>query len=300
MKNKYIFLGDLDSINLELVVKSHYFLKNKVRYILLGDKKEVSRYLKKLGSDININYLIDPFEFSKCDKNSLNLYNIDKIENSSAVNLINQIKISNFLSNTTKIDLITLPINKYTLKKKIDFIGMTEYLGLLNKKKTIMLMYGEKFSVIPFTTHLNPKQIHRYIKKNLLVPFLKNLYEQLNKKEYGLNFKNVKFLCYNPHCGEEKMLGIEDNVIKKIISKFKFIKGPYPADSSFNKNYSKTLFISCYHDQALIPFKILNKKSLNLTLGLNYRRLSPSHGTATDIKFKNKANNESYIKCMLL
>ena len=293
-------MGDPDSINIELVVKSHNFLKNKVRYILLGNKKDIVRYLEKLGSDLNINYLSDPFKFSKCDKNSLNLYNIDNIENSTAANLINQIKISNFLSNTTKTDLITLPVNKYTFKKKIDFIGMTEYLGLLNKKKTIMLMYGEKFSVIPFTTHLNPKQIHKYIKKGLLVPFLKNLNEQLNKKEYGLKFKNIKFLCYNPHCGEEKMLGIEDDVIKKTISKFKFIKGPYPADSSFNKNFSKTLFISSYHDQALIPFKIINKKSLNLTLGLNYRRISPSHGTATDIKFKNEANNESYIKCMLL
>ena len=47
------------------------------------------------------------------------------------------------------------------------------------------------------------------------------------------------------------------------------------------------LFISTYHDQALIPFKILNKKSINITLGLNYRRLSPAHGTAKDIKNKN-------------
>ena len=50
------------------------------------------------------------------------------------------------------------------------------------------------------------------------------------------------------------------------------------------------LFISMYHDQALIPFKILNKKGINLTMGLNYRRLSPAHGTAKDIKFKNIAD----------
>ena len=56
-----------------------------------------------------------------------------------------------------------------------------------------------------------------------------------------------------------------------------------------------TLFISTYHDQALIPFKILNKKSINITLGLNYRRLSPAHGTAKDIKNKNKSDNTSYL-----
>ena len=67
-----------------------------------------------------------------------------------------------------------------------------------------------------------------------------------------------------------------------------------------NKTIKKnTLFISTYHDQALIPFKIINKKSLNMTIGLNYRRLSPAHGTAKNIKFKNIADNTSYITCLL-
>ena len=62
----------------------------------------------------------------------------------------------------------------------------------------------------------------------------------------------------------------------------------------------KTLFITTYHDQGLIPFKSLNNKGVNLTLGLNYKRLSPAHGTAIDIKNKNSANIESYIQCMLI
>ena len=77
------------------------------------------------------------------------------------------------------------------------------------------------------------------------------------------------------------------------------ITGPYSIDSAFkdikNNNF---LFISMYHDQALIPFKILNKKGINLTMGLDYRRLSPTHGTANDIKFKNIANISSYLACM--
>ena len=53
-----------------------------------------------------------------------------------------------------------------------------------------------------------------------------------------------------------------------------------------------------YHDQVLIPFKLLNKKGINITLGLNYKRLSPAHGTATDIIFKNKVDLSSYLSCM--
>ena len=55
-----------------------------------------------------------------------------------------------------------------------------------------------------------------------------------------------------------------------------------------------------YHDQVLIPFKLLNKSGINLTLGLDYRRLSPAHGTATEIMFKNKADLSSYLACMEL
>ena len=53
-----------------------------------------------------------------------------------------------------------------------------------------------------------------------------------------------------------------------------------------------------YHDQVLIPFKILNRCGINMTLGLNYRRLSPAHGTASDIKFKNQADISSFLACM--
>jgi len=88
-------------------------------------------------------------------------------------------------------------------------------------------------------------------------------------------------------------------MIKKIIKKKKGIKGIFSADSIFINYKISTLFISTYHDQALIPFKILNKKSLNLTLGLNYRRLSPAHGVARDIKKKYIADNTSYLKCLL-
>ena len=36
-----------------------------------------------------------------------------------------------------------------------------------------------------------------------------------------------------------------------------------------------------------------------MTLGLNYRRLSPAHGTAKDIINKNLADNTSYLACQL-
>ena len=298
MKKKFVFLGDLDSINLELIYNSHNYLKNKVEYILLGNIKDASKYLSRINSKIEINEIYSPLNFENYKKNTLNFFNIENIHKEKHQNLLNQLIIANHLSKSSKIDLVTLPINKSIFKKKIEFIGMTEYLAKINKRNTIMLMHGEKFSVIPLTTHINLKDVKKYLNKKYLNLNLTLINKQIQRRIYELNFKSIKFLCYNPHCSEENTIGNEDKKILEVIKKFKNIYGPFSADSAFNNIQNNLLFISMYHDQALIPFKILNKKGINLTLGLNYRRLSPAHGTAGDIKYKNIANLSSYIACM--
>ena len=298
MIKKLVFIGDPDSINIEIIAKSHQILKNKIKYILIGNIIDLKKYLKKISSNLRINEIYDPIRFQNYNKEYLNTFNIDHISKIKYKNLLNQIFISNFLSQKSKIDLVTMPINKSIFKKKIDFIGMTEHLGNLNKKKTHMLMHGDKFSIIPLTTHINLKEVSEYIKIKSLTTKLNLILKELKKKIHKFKYKKIKFLCINPHCGEDNTLGTEDKIIKNCLLKFKDISGPYAADSAFNKIQYGTLYISMYHDQALIPFKIINKKSVNLTIGLEYRRFSPTHGTATDIKFKNLADNTSYIECM--
>ena len=299
MKKKFVFVGDIDSINLEIVQKSHKLLKNKVQYILLGNINDFYKYFKKTKSKLNINEIINPLDFKSYNANCLNLFNIENISKKKYKNLINQIHISNYLSNTSLIDLVTLPINKALFKKEIEFTGMTEYLAKINKKKTFMLMYGEKFSVIPLTTHINLNNVKKFLNKKYLNNSLNEIINLTQKKIYKLNIKKIKFLCFNPHCSENNTIGNEDNIIADTVSNFQKVSGPYSADSAFRNLKSKNfLFVSMYHDQALIPFKILNQNGVNFTLGLNYRRLSPAHGTAKDIKFKDIADISSYVACM--
>ena len=298
MKKKFVFLGDLDSINLELIHNSHNYLKKKVKYILLGNIKDASKYLSKINSKIEINEIYNPLNFENYKINTLNFFNIENINKEKYEILLNQLSIANHLSNSSQIDLVTLPINKSVFKKKIEFTGMTEYLAKINNRNTFMLMHGEKFSVIPLTTHINLKDVRKYLNKKYLNLKLNLINKQIQRRIYKLNFKSIKFLCYNPHCSEENTIGNEDRIINEIIKKYKNIYGPLSADSAFNNIENNLLFISMYHDQVLIPFKILNKKGINLTLGLNYRRLSPAHGTAGDIKYKNIANPSSYLACM--
>ena len=55
--------------------------------------------------------------------------------------------------------------------------------------------------------------------------------------------------------------------------------------------------IGMYHDQILIPFKLLNfNKGVNFTAGLPIIRTSPDHGTAFDIAGKGIAKPDSLIE----
>jgi len=56
-----------------------------------------------------------------------------------------------------------------------------------------------------------------------------------------------------------------------------------------------------YHDQALPVIKTLDfNKTVNITLGLPFLRVSVDHGTAENIAASYSANNESMLEAMLI
>ena len=81
------------------------------------------------------------------------------------------------------------------------------------------------------------------------------------------------------------------------------VTGPYPADTLFVRadRGEFDLVIACYHDQGLIPVKLLAfGHAVNVTLGLPIVRTSVDHGTAFDIAGKGVADPESMIAAVLL
>ena len=59
---------------------------------------------------------------------------------------------------------------------------MTEYLAKINNKNTFMLMYGERFSVIPITTHINLNEVKKFLNKKNLDKFLNEIINSNFKK----------------------------------------------------------------------------------------------------------------------
>ncbi|RMD50310.1 MAG: 4-hydroxythreonine-4-phosphate dehydrogenase PdxA, partial [Ignavibacteria bacterium] len=116
--------------------------------------------------------------------------------------------------------------------------------------------------------------------------------------DFGINHPEIALLGLNPHAGEKGKIGNEEKMLEDVISKFENVNGPFVPDAFFaRKKYKEfDLTLGMYHDQILIPFKLLNPNAgVNFTAGLPIVRTSPDHGTAFDIAGQNKADPQSFI-----
>jgi 4-hydroxy-L-threonine phosphate dehydrogenase PdxA len=75
---KYVFVGDCNSINLEIIYKSFSYLKNKLEYILIGDIDDLKNYLNLINSKIRVNEIYNPLSFKEYKKNYFNFFNVKK------------------------------------------------------------------------------------------------------------------------------------------------------------------------------------------------------------------------------
>ncbi len=202
-----------------------------------------------------------------------------------------------------KIVLLNGPIEKKSFLKK-KYLGMTEYLAKkTNSKNPVMLIYNEKISVSPITTHLPIKRISKNISKKKIVMNVKsinNFYLKNLKKK-----PKFAILGLNPHC---ESIEKKTEEIKYIIPAIKNLKkrkldisGPFSADTFFiKKNIKKfDVVIGMYHDQVLTPLKTLyNFNAINITVGLPFIRISPDHGPNKNMFKKNQSDPASIFCAM--
>ncbi|HYI10618.1 MAG TPA: 4-hydroxythreonine-4-phosphate dehydrogenase PdxA [Thermoanaerobaculia bacterium] len=101
----------------------------------------------------------------------------------------------------------------------------------------------------------------------------------------------------NPHAGEGGRFGDEELIVAKGVELARAaglqVSGPHPPDTVFlaAANGKYDVVMAMYHDQGLIPVKTLAfEKSVNVTIGLPWLRVSVDHGTAFDIAGKGIAD----------
>ena len=314
MKRKIIiFTGDPNSINSEIIHKTWNKLDKKLKkkIYFISNYNLIKSQFKKLKYNTKINKVENIFD----QESNLNIKILDvnlKFQNPFSVKkniaskfIKNSLEVCHNLAlkNYTQ-GFINCPIDKNLLNSRKK-IGVTEYLASkckIRNNKEAMLIYNQKFSVSPLTTHLDIKEISKKITPALITNKIKTLNqwykEKLKKKP------KIAVLGLNPHNAELRKNSEEKRIIIPAIKKLKKsginIKGPFVSDTFFIDSFKKfDLLIGMYHDQVLTPFKSIYKfDAINITIGLKYIRTSPDHGTAKSMIGKNKANPNSLIKCI--
>ena len=162
-----------------------------------------------------------------------------------------------------------------------------------------MLIFNQKLSVSPITTHEPIRNIHKKINKKKIIKNVitinKFYIEKLKKKP------SIAILGLNPHCETNSKYSEEDKIIipsvKNLLKRKIKIDGPFSADTFFfEKNIKKyDVVVGMYHDQVLVPIKTLfNFDAINITLGIPILRISPDHGTNNQMIGLNKSNYKSF------
>ncbi|MGI9534869.1 MAG: 4-hydroxythreonine-4-phosphate dehydrogenase PdxA, partial [Thermodesulfobacteriota bacterium] len=209
-----------------------------------------------------------------------------------------------------KIDaIVTAPISKESIHLAgSEFPGHTEMLkDLTGAKDAVMLFNGGPFMVALVTIHVSLSDVPKLINKDKILSTIRTCNQDLKHKFKIMN-PRIAVCGLNPHAGEAGAFGREEieeivPAIKTAINDGINVTGPLPADTLFYRaNRGEwDLVIAMYHDQGLIPFKMLAfDTGVNVTLGLPIIRTSPDHGTALDIAWKGIAKPTSMIEAIKL
>ncbi len=202
--------------------------------------------------------------------------------------------------------LVTGPISKAQLYQiGFTYPGQTEFVAErcgIARENAVMMLAGPDLRVVPMTTHVPLADVPSLLTIELIVARGRATARGL-ARNFGIENPRLAFAGFNPHAGEQGMIGREEMeliapAIEQLASEGITASGPFAADTLFypraRARYDAVL--CCYHDQALIPIKTLYfDEGVNITLGLPIVRTSPDHGTAFDIAGKGLAHPGAMI-----
>jgi 4-hydroxythreonine-4-phosphate dehydrogenase len=210
---------------------------------------------------------------------------------------------------TGTIDAIaTAPINKEAWALAgIPWRGHTDLLAALTgTPRGAMMFYAEQLRVVLATVHVALKHVPALLSRELVDYIIDLTAKEMPR--FGYARPRLALAGLNPHAGEHGVIGDEDEaVLRPAVEAARArgvdITGPWPGDTVFARatRGEFDVVIACYHDQGLIPVKLLAFGSaVNVTLGLPIIRTSVDHGTAFDIAGKGVADPSSLIEAIRL
>lgn len=286
-----ITTGDPNGIGAEITIKALNTLNLPVEKVLLISNRKVLDFYGKLNSDYEI--LEIPYDAE-----------IEPGKVTKAAGEFSFLSVKKACEINAKA-IVTAPVAKNALHLAgYNFNGQTEILQKFlahDNQLAEMLFVAGKFRVLLLTRHVALKDI--VLTKDMVIEKILNL-KDFFVKHFGIYEPKFALCGFNPHAGEDGILGREefDILIPAVVELRKKgvnITNPLPADTLFIKAMNYDCCIANYHDQGLIPIKtVAGEKTVNMTIGLDIIRTSPGHGTAFDIAGKNIADETGMISAI--
>lgn len=308
-------LGDPSGIGGEISLRAWSDLRHEFPMFLIGDFLHVSALAA--APDIPVARITRPQDAAAVCRDALPVLDVPlpgppqpgHPDPQNAAATIECIRIGVALTREgSALALCTNPINKKELKAGAGFAfaGHTEYLAsLCNAPLPVMMLASPMLRVVPVTIHIPIADVPRALTADLLTQTIRITCAGL-RSDFGLAAPRVAVAGLNPHAGEGGTIGRDEcEIIEPVIAALRdegmTITGPHSADTMFHAaaRDAYDVAICMYHDQALIPIKTLDfDGGVNVTLGLDFVRTSPDHGTAYDIAGTGTANPSSLIAAL--
>lgn len=205
--------------------------------------------------------------------------------------------------------VVTAPISKeaWSLAGKGKWPGHTElFASRFRATRHAMMFVGDKLRVVLATVHVPLMDVRNALTIGAVHTAIDLGHDACLK--LGIRKPRIAVAGLNPHAGEGGLMGDEESriigpAIELAAEHGVDVSGPYPGDTIFNAAVGGKfdLVVAMYHDQGLIPVKLLERDlAVNTTLGLPVPRTSPDHGTAFDIAGTGQANPGSMVSSLRL
>lgn len=197
--------------------------------------------------------------------------------------------------------VVTCPIHKGAWASEgIGFPGHTElFAHMTSTAAYAMMLHSESLAVSLATTHCALSEVPARLSPGRVFEVIELTHQTIRR--LGEPDPLIGVCGLNPHAGEEGLFGDEEEriiapAIREAAAAGIRVEGPLPPDTAFieSKLARYDAYVCQYHDQGLIPFKMLAfRTGVNVTMGLPIVRTSVDHGTAFDIAWQGKADVDS-------
>jgi len=184
--------------------------------------------------------------------------------------------------------MVTLPINKHALASVgWPYPGQTEMVADGGRGEPLMVLSSGSVRVALTTVHVPLRDIVAALSVDRISARIQQLHDHC-QSDYGIASPSIAVLAVDPHAGDHGTIGTADTeltlpAIARAREAGMRVDGPFPADGffAFGAYTQYDGILAMYHDQGLIPLKVLAQGGgVNTTAGIDIVRTSPDHGTA--------------------